>query len=253
MIKLKKAKKLNILLPFVSLGAIIALWAVLAKSIDNEYILPTVEQTVEQFFALFKSVKFYLSFLYTLLRSLIAFLVSFIIATLLAFLCVKSKSAQKAILPIISILRALPTISIVLLLWLWTNSQVAPVIVTMLVVLPTTYTHIKSALESVDKTAVEAGMVDGASSFKAFCKIELPQIMPAVYSAIGGGISLNFKLMVAAEVICATATSIGFLLNTSKAYFEVANMLAIVCASVIFGILIEFIFEKISKVSGAWK
>ena len=150
-------------------------------------------------------------------------------------------------------MRALPTIAVVLLLLFWTNSKIAPIIVTMLVVLPTTYTHIESAFFALDKTVLEAGRVDGANEKNVFLKIELPQILPSIYSAVGSGISLNFKLMVAAEVISQTANSLGYMLNTSKVYFEIANMLAIVCFAVIFGLIVEIVFSRLSKKSSAWK
>ena len=249
----KREKILNSILPLVAVFCIIVIWAVASKVIDSEYILPSVNQTLEEVFALFCKSEFYLSFLLTLLRSVISFVISFGLSFVLAFLAVKRKYAERVILPIISLIRAMPTIAVVLLLLFWTNSKIAPVIVTMMVVFPTTYTHIKSALETVDSTSVEAGMVDGADKKQVFLRIELPQILPAVLSAIGSGISLNFKLMVAAEVIAQTANSLGYLLNTAKVYFEIAEMIALVCVAVAFGILIEFVFNKLSKKSGQWK
>ena len=248
-----KEKLLNLIIPLVSVGVILLVWAVAAFKIDSEYILPSVTQTAEEFFALLKSKEFYVSLFLTLFRSFVAFTVSFVLAFGFAILANKIKYFRSIISPIISIMRALPTIAIVLLLLFWTNSKVAPIIVTAIVVLPTLYTHIDSALFSLDKTVAEAGRVDGANEKAVFKLIELPQIAPAIYSGVGSGISLNLKLMVAAEVIAQTAKSIGYLLNTSKVYFEVAQMLAIVCFVVILGVIIESVFNRLSKKSGDWK
>lgn len=249
----KLERTLNLILPIATVLIVLAVWAIASKSVDSEYILPSVSNTAEEFFALLKSSEFYRSFTFTLFRSFIAFAISFLLAFALAVLSVKLKYAKKVVAPIIGITRALPTIAIVLLLLFWTNSKVAPVIVTMLVVLPTSYTHIESAFLSIDKTVIEAGRVDGANEKSVFLKIELPQILPAVYTGVGSGLSLNFKLMVAAEVIAQTANSIGYMLNTSKVYFEIANMLAIVCFSVIFGLIVETIFSYLSKKSSSFK
>lgn len=249
----KLERTLNLILPIATVLTVILAWAIAAKSIDSEYILPSVSKTVEEFLALLKSMEFYRSFALTLFRSLIAFIFSFALAFALATLSVKLKYARKIISPIISITRALPTIAIVLLLLFWTNSKIAPIIVTMLVVLPTLFTHIETAFLSLDKTVIEAGRVDGANEKNVFFKIELPQMLPAVYTGIGSGISLNFKLMVAAEVIAQTAHSIGYMLNTSKAYFEIGEMLALVCFSVIFGMLVEWLFNHLSKKASNWK
>ena len=253
LMKGKKYKILNFILPVVVVFALVILWWRAAKTIDNQYILPSVKSTVEEFFALFKSRDFYRAFSNTLFRSLVAFTVSFVIAFALAVATLKVRYVKSAVSPLISIMRALPTIAIVLLLLFWTNSKIAPVIVTALVVLPTSYTQIDGAFSSLDKMVVEAGRVDGANEFQVFLKIELPMIMPMVFSCIGSGISLNFKLMVAAEVISQTAYSLGYMLNTSKIYFETATMLALVLATVVFGVLIEALFNKLSSKSGEWK
>ena len=245
--KKNEEKILNLILPTISILAVIIIWAVASSIIDSEYILPSVSKTMQEFFALFSSAEFYTAFFSTLLRSLIAFIISFVVSFILAILSIKIKNAKSVIFPIISILRALPTIAIVLLLLFWTNSKIAPIIVTMLVVLPTSYTHIESAFFALDKTVEEAGRVDGADEKAVFYYIQLPQILPAIYSGVGSGVSLNFKLMVAAEVISQTAYSIGYMLNTSKVYFEIAEMLALVLTAVIFGVIIEAIFNKLSK------
>ncbi|MBR1968139.1 MAG: ABC transporter permease subunit [Clostridia bacterium] len=244
---MKKGRLLNLILPLITALCIIGFWAIAAAVISNEYILPTVTETLSSTIALFSRAEFYLAFCFTLLRSVIAFIVSFLLAFVLAFLSEKVKHAEKVINPIISVIRALPTVAVMLLLLFWTNSLIAPIIVTTLVVMPTTYTQIKSALSALDKSVVEAARVDGADEKAVFLDIEFPLISPSIYSAVGSGISLNFKLMVAAEVLSQTANSIGYLLNTSKVYFEIAEMLALVLTAVIFGIIVESVFNKLSK------
>lgn len=249
----KKDKLLNFILPLLTVAIILLIWTVASISVGSKYLLPSVKMVALELWNLLGSSKFYLAFLLTLVRSLVAFSISFIIAGVFAFLSVKSKNAERVVLTVVSILRALPTLAIILLLLFWTNNQVAPIVVTLLVVLPTTYTHLKSAFDSVDLSVVEAGRVDGANTKQLFCRIELPQILPSVYSAIGSGISLNFKLMVAAEVLSATVKSLGNLLNIANYNGEIACMLAMVLFAVIFGIVVEFTFNKISKKASEWK
>lgn len=249
----KDNKILNLILPLITIACILLLWSVAAYSVGSKYILPTVPETVEALLLLLTEQKFYLAFSLTLLRSVIAFLLSFFIASVCAFLAHKNQKVERVVLTLMSILRALPTVSIVVLLLFWTNNQIAPVIVTMLVVMPTTYTHIKSAFDSIDKTTIEAGMVDGADRLQSFIEIEFPQIAPAVMSAIGSGLSLNFKLMVAAEVLSATVKSLGNMLNIANYNSEIASLLAMVIVAVLFGIIVEFVFNKISNKMSDWK
>ena len=238
---------LNIALPCATVAVIVLLWAAAAAAIDSEYVLPTVGDTLSAFFALFKSAEFYRAFFGTLLRSIVAFGISFILAFFAAFAAYKSEIAKRALSPLIVIVRALPTIAVVLLLVVWTNSRVAPVIVTMLVVFPTLYNNLYAAFFKIDKDLNEMCKVFGVSGKKRIKKVVFPQIAPEFIAAAGAGLTLNLKLMVAAEVLSQTARSMGYLLNTSKVYFEISTMLALVLVTVITGLVIELVFGLIKK------
>ncbi len=250
---MKKINKLfNLILPIFTIGFLLIIWSMVAKIEDNEYVVPTVSNTIKEFGLLFGEKKFYIALWGTLIRSIIAFLLSFLISFVLAYLASKKLWTEKLILPIISITRTLPTIAIAWLLLFWTNNQVAPVVITMLVVLPTSYTQIKGALEFVNKTTIEAGKVDGAGWLSLFFKIELPQIAPELYSVIGSGLALNFKLMVAAEVLSATLKSLGNMIILASP-FEVARTLGLTLVVLILGLIVEFLFNKLSKKSANWQ
>ena len=248
--KNKSDKIIGIIVPIIPIICILLIWETTAKTTGNDYIIPDIESTVSKFFGLFIHADFYSALFGTLLRSFIAFIISFAIALLLAFLSVKHTNGKRAITPLIAITRALPTIAIVLLLVIWTNSKVAPVIVTMLVVLPTTYTNCIAAFDSVDKDAVEMCRLFNVPQTSVFKKVILPQMTPQLLYSVGAGFSLNLKLMVAAEVISQTPYSMGFLLNYSKTYYETSTMLALVIVSVIIGLSVELIFNALSKKAG---
>lgn len=244
---MKATRLLNFILPIITVFAVLLLWTVAARAVGSEYILPSVWLTAEALVNVLGEGEFYAALGGTLIRSLISFGLSFSIAFVLALASEKLKYAERIIAPVVGIIRALPTVAVVLLLLFWTNSLIAPVIVTMLVVLPTSYTQLKSAFEAVDKSVVEAGRVDGAKESEVFFYLELPLIKSSALRAAGGGISLNFKLMVAAEVLAQTANSIGYILNTAKVYFEIARMLAVVTVAVFFGVVAEAFFNKLAK------
>lgn len=249
----KEKSKIYNFAPLLSILCILLLWSVCAVSVDSEYILPSIGSTFKSFLSLFSFSEFYLSLLGTLLRTIISFVCSFIIAFVLAVLSKKFTLAEKFIAPLIMITRVLPTVAVVLLLLFWTTNNVAPVIVTMLVVLPTTFTGIKNTLSTVDEKQLEMCKVFNVPNKTVLFKVILPQILPELFLLIGSGLSLNLKLMVASEVLSQTANSMGYLLNTSKVYFEISTMIALVVVTIILGLIIEFIFNGIAKKVGKWK
>ena len=250
---MKKTIIKSLVFPLAMLSALILLWIILAKIIDNQFILPDLQATALEIFALFNSADFYYAFLSTFLRAFIAFLISFALALLFAYLSWRNEFAKRLIAPFISIIRALPTLAVALLLVFWANSKVAPVIVTMLVVLPTTFTNLKNAFDSVDNSAVKACNFFGVSKKDIFYKVQMPQIAPALFSSVGAGLSLNLKLLVAAEVLSQTAYSLGFMLKSAQMYLEIAQMIAIVVLIVLVALIIELIFSYLSKKAGKWQ
>ena len=244
---MKGDKVLNVALPIFTVCVIIGLWAIAAQAVNSEYVLPTVGETIAALFGLFKDAGFYRAFFGTFLRSAIAFSLSFLLAFITAFCAYRWDKAKRALRPLIVIVRALPTIAVVLLLVVWTNSRVAPVVVTMLVVFPTLYNNIYAAFSGIDKDLDEMCKAFGISRRKRILRVVLPQIEPELIAAAGAGLTLNLKLMVAAEVLSQTARSMGYLLNTAKTYFEIAEMLALVLITVAAGLIVEWAFSFWAK------
>ena len=249
----KKSRTLNFLLPFLSVAGVIVFWIITATAVGKEYLLPSASTTLNNLVQLFAQAKFYYALLGTVYRTLIAFLISYCLALVFAILSVKNQTFKRLFMPIAGILRALPTIAVILILLVWTSSKVAPVIVTVLVIFPTTYSHLKSAFESVDKSVSEAGRVDGADELRVFRYIELPLVAPTISIEAGSAFSLNFKLMVAAEVLSTTSRSLGNLMNLANATSETAQLLALVIVSIVISLIIESAFNAIANKICDWK
>ena len=249
----KQKLLLNIGASILPIIILIVLWIVASNVVGDSYILPTFKEVVVSFFNLFTYTEFYLALLSTLVRSIIAFVISFVLAFLLCLLSVKNAYIKRSVRPIISILRALPTIAVVLILLVWTNNNVAPILVTILVILPTTYTGLCNAFNVIDKNQLEMCKTFKVSKKDLLKKVVVPQILPEMYNIIGSNLSLNIKLMVAAEVIAYTPSSIGNYLKLADIYDYTEKMMALVVAVVIIGLIIEGIFSLISKRSAKWR
>ncbi|MDY6367474.1 MAG: ABC transporter permease subunit [Clostridia bacterium] len=251
--KSKKDKILNLTVLLITVAAIFVFWTVAAVSVNSKFVLPDVPATFSAVFELLGKGSFYVALGGTLLRAVIAFAISFIIAFLLALLTEKYVRIRYAVRPLIAIMRALPTVAVVLLILFWANSKVAPVIVTMTVVLPTVYTNCVEAFSQVDGQTITALKLFKVSKKDILFRVSLPQMTPSLLYAAGAGLSLNLKLMVAAEVLASTAKSLGNLLNYYNYNIMTAYMLAVVLITVVMGLLVEGVFGFLSKKAGKWQ
>lgn len=250
---MKKRKILTSLLPLLVIAILFLIWFVVGVIVNNQYLFPSIASVFSSLVEVLKEGAFYLAYLSTLLRSVIAFAISFLLALGLALLSRKFAYFERAVSPIIKIIRALPTVAIALLLVFWTNSLIAPVIVTMLVVFPTMFVNVRQSLDMVDNGQIQMLKTFKVSQKEILFKVEIPQIAPSMLQAMGSGLSLNLKLMVAAEVLSATYLAIGDFLSNAKYNAEIAKMMAIVLICVLTGLLIELVFSLISKKVGRWQ
>lgn len=253
--KMKKINKtLNICLPIITILVLLLIWFVASKIVDEAIILPTPIAVLSKTFETLGKCEFWINFVSTMGRGVIAFSISFLLGTALAVLVSYAKMSKTVVNVLISIIRAMPTIAVILLLLLWTSSRVASVVVTMLVVLPTMYTSMQVALNKVDNEIITMMKSFNIPKKTQYTRYILPITLPSTIQTIGSGLSLNIKLIVAAEVIAGTARSIGNMMTEAKVYFETAELFAIVLLMVIIAVAIELIFHKIAyKVGGKYE
>lgn len=243
-------KTLNVLLPLFSIVTVLVLWCVSSVAVGDKLVLPSILDTLKEFIKLFGNGEFYYSLFLTVLKSLISFAVSLFLALILAIFSKKNIYVKKFFAPVVAIIRVLPTVAVVLLLLVWTNSFIAPIIVTAIVVFPTVYTSLTNDLSTVDYRQIEMCKTFNVSNKDIIFKVQIPQIMPSLLNTVGSSLSLNLKLMVAAEVLSATGNSLGNLLNSASIQVETAKMFALVLVAVIIGLIVEFIFSTLSKKAG---
>ncbi len=231
--------------PILFTVIVIAVWAIAAKAGDNEFVLPSPLSAFKKAVALLGEKSTYVAFGNTILRALVAWLVSVAGAVVLAAASAAFRPLGKLLSPLVSVVRALPTMSVVLLLLVWTNARVAPVVVAVLVVLPTAYSAIASAISSVDGNLVEACKAYDVPRKRVLTQIYLPLVARAARLPISSSLSLTLKLTVAAEVLASTARSLGGLMQTSKLYYETAALMALTVLTVAAAMLLEAVVNRL--------
>lgn len=238
----------NIIYPAASVAAFILLWTIVAAATNSVMILPSPLVTLQELGKFLIKSTFWLAVFNTLLRSLFSFLLSLVLALILSTLSALSGVIKKMVAPIVMILRSVPTMSVILLLLIWFNPSIAPVLVSMLIIFPTLYSNFLASFLSCDGELLQMSKIYKVSKFDTVTKLLLPGIAPSMFAAIGSGISLNFKLIIAAEVLAQTKDSLGRLMQLSKIYIDTAGLLALTVAAVIICFLLEGLVALISRI-----
>ncbi|MGN0817713.1 MAG: ABC transporter permease [Candidatus Coproplasma sp.] len=250
--KISGERKLNIVYSLAAVAIILIVWLIAYYSVRNDYILPSVHQSFLALFSCFSSGEFWLSLANTFLRTLIAFTVSFVFAALCAAISAVCTPFKKIFAAIISVVRTLPTMAVTLMLLIWTNPLVAPVIVAVLVLFPMIYSQFSAAIDGVDADLLQMARAYSFTRRDKLTKIILPQIAPSVLSEVGANLSLGVKLMVSAEVLCYTFHSLGGMMQQAKLYAEMSTFAALTIACILIGFFLEWSSSFFRYITSAW-
>lgn len=246
-------RKLNILISLLAIIAMWIIWIIAYYWVKNDYIIPSFQDT---FVSLWRDClakgAFWTAFGNTFLRTLLAFIISFIIATALACLCALSKRIAAFVMPFMVFLRTLPTLAVVLLLLIWTNPRVAPVVVTVLVLFPMIHARVYTAIDGMDGGIRQMIKVYNVPKSQAIFKIYLPLIAPQTLPQIGADISLGLKIMISAEVLASTFKSLGGMMQEARLYIEMPRLAALTLIAVFFGLIVDIAFSQFSRLTYKW-
>lgn len=246
-------RKLNILISVSAVAVMILVWVIAYYSIKNDYIIPSFGDTVISMWRdCLISGSFWRAFGNTFLRTLLAFAVSFVIAAALACLCALSKKTAAFVTPFMVFFRTLPTLAVILILLIWTNPRIAPVIVTALVLFPMIHARLYAALDGIDGGIRQMVKVYKINKREAVFKIYLPLITPEVLPQTGADISLGLKVMISAEVLASTFASLGGMMQESRLFLEMPRFAALTIFAVIAGLIVDIAFSQLARLTYKW-
>ena len=252
--KFFSSRKLNIVYSVIAIAFMWAVWAIAYRAVGNKLIVPSYEQTFSELWEYLKSRVFWTALGNTVLRTLIAFLISLALAGICAALAALTNALRAALRPIIAFIRIIPTFAVILIIMRGTeaNKNIAPVIVTVLVLFPIIYAQIIAAVDGIDVGLKNLVKVYKISKPIALFRIYLPCVAPSVISQTGANISLGLKIMVSGEVLAFTLKGVGGLMEDVYLSYKVAYLAALTIAVVAVGLILDVLFSQLSRITKKW-
>ncbi len=225
----------------------LAVWQATAMIVDKELLLPSVVTTVAELFRLLQTSGFYISLLTSILRIGAGFLLGVLTGVMLASVSYLSKVGRALTVPLISVMKATPVASVIIILLVWLSRQTVPAVATMLIVVPIVAQNVYTGFTSVDKQLLEMADAFHMSGKNKIFKLYIPSALPYFSTSATVGIGMAWKAGVAAEVICNPAFGLGADLYESKIYLETSKTFAVTLAVIAVSAAFEVIFKAIFK------
>ena len=219
-------------------------WEAAALLVGKELLLPSPFATVSRLFTLLGKGESWEFAGLTLLRIMGGYALGVITGVLLAVLTAKSRFAEELLKPLRGVVKATPVTSFILLALLWLRSNVVPMFISFLMVLPMVWADTADAILHTDPRLIEMGRVYGLSRGKIVRRIYVPSVLPQFLAACTTALGFAWKSGVAAEIIALPQRSIGYQLYESKLRIETVDLFAWTLLVVLLSMALEWLLVR---------
>ncbi len=181
--------------------------------------------------------------LLTLVRIFAGFIIGCVLGFVIGIITHISNLFYALLSPILKIIRAIPVVAIIIIMYLFFDSSTLPVLIVCLMVLPLIWQTVYDGLNNTDKGLLEMSEVFNLSKIKTLIRVKLPSITPNLITACVNALGLAWKSGVAAEVICLPKVSLGTMLWQGKGSVNFDEVYAVTLTVVVLSIIIEILLK----------
>ncbi len=243
----------KIIRKFIIILGWLLVWQLLSLWVDNKILLVGPVTTLAALFERVVTFAFWKTIWFSFLRIGAGFLLGFSVGFLLAVLSARFQVLEEIFSPFMTLIKAVPVASFVVLFLIWWHSQVLAVAISFCVVLPQIYISTLQGLKSADRELLEMAKVLRVPLWNKCFYIYRPALNPFLTAGFRIAVGMSWKSGVAAEVIGTPDFSIGEGLYMAKITLDTAGILAWSAVIILISILCEKALLKLWDVFMAWE
>jgi len=223
----------------------IGVWFLLSYKVNSEFLLPSPRSVLSALGTLAAEAEFWKISMTSLYRVLLGITVSLVIGIALATATSYSKILKALASPVISVVKATPVASFIILACVWLERDILPTFITSLIVVPIVWSNISEGFLSVDENLKEVAKIYKFSLFKRIYRLYIPSVAPFFLAACKSSLGMAWKAGIAAEVLAVPKHAIGTELYYSKTYLDTPTMFAWTLVTIVLSIIIEKLFVSV--------
>jgi len=227
-------------------------WLAAVLVVKQELLLPSPTRVLMRLGELASQGEFWTFTFTSLCRIFGGIFCALVLGILCGILTAHIAFLRELLAPILTIIKATPVASFIILALVWISRGKLPVFIAALMVLPIIWTNIEQGIRQVDPKLLEMAKVFRFSAIKRLLHITIPSVLPYFVAACKTSLGLAWKAGIAAEVLATPQNSIGKELFESKTFMETTDLFAwtvtvillSVCMEKLFFILLRLLLRK---------
>lgn len=209
--------------------------------------MPPPESAFRRLLQMLPHTSFWAALGATALRALYGFIISFGAALGVGIAAGSLKIFRLLVQPLLTILRATPVMSIILLGMLWFVTDLVPVFVTFLMVFPLVCANVIEGVGQIDRKLLAMGKAYRLGWRVRLVHIVLPSLVPFLLTAANAGLGMAWKVTIAAEVLSQPRRAVGTGIQYAQLNLETAEVMAWTAAAVILSSFTEQILGALER------
>lgn len=224
-----------------------SLWHIIAVKISAPLVLPEPLQVFLRLAELITEEEFQKIVASTLIRAFKAFAISVCISAVFGVIIGISEDFAAFFQFPLSVIKATPVVSFILVALFWFKSSSVPVFVSILMTLPVLTENVATGIKSTDKKLLDMSEVYCFSSRQKLFFVYAPSVAPYFFSGMLSALGLTWKVVVAGEILSLPKNSVGTVLYTAKVHLETVDVFAWTFAVVSLSYICESVFGFYTK------
>ena len=233
----------------ISIVLFFSVWHVISVFMAAPLVLPEPADVFLRITELLPQKTFQLAIFSTLGRAVKAFAVSVCFSLILGILIGANENLAALFRFPLSVIKATPVVSIILVAMFWFKSAAVPVFVSVLMTLPVLTETVAAGIRSTDKKLLAMSEVYCFSFWQKLRFIYVPSVLPYFFSGMLSALGLTWKVVVAGEILSLPKNSVGMALQTAKVHLETVDVFAwtvtVVALSYAFELFFNWYIKKI--------
>lgn len=228
----------------------LGIWQVIYWGVKQEILIVSPVRVLQRLSVLSGDSTFWIAALNSMGHVLSGFLFGLVIGVLLAVLTSASKAVNEILYPLVSMIKATPIVSFIILALVWIQSDYVPAFAAFLEIMPIVLENVKNGIAKTDGNLLQMARSYRFGLPRTVRRVYIPSVMPYFTAACTTGMGLAWKTGIAAEVLANTKLSVGGQIYDSKIYMETADLFAWTVVVIVMSVILEKLMVWLMKKVG---
>ena len=216
-----------------------AVWWLISRRIGKPLLLPSPGRVLKTLGELLQTRAFYQVTALSIWNVICGILFAILAGVFLAFLTYRVQLIRDLLFPLMTVIKATPVASFIVLAIIWVGNKRVPTLITLLIVLPVVWSNLDEGLRKQDRMLLEVAKAYRLSHWQRLRVLTLPSLRSYFFSALRTSLGLAWKAGIAAEIIA--NVNIGEQIKEANLYFQVPELYAWTLTVILLSLVLELI------------